>query len=388
MPTTIDNTGELTVSADSNAVAVNVALTGVGAAVAADAVWDGGTTAKAYADGIRAGAGNDIIDNTTRCGAITSNAAADATSASVAISAAGFSGAVSTSTSIAYASAIDAGEGDDVLVNDSVLDSESDATSTSVAISVTGAGGALASDAFWDGGTKANAFAAGMIGGDGNDTSTNTGSISADAASSTTSVSIAATRAQASPRRWSPLRQCRSRGMTGDGGNDTVVNPAGIHSTTLAEAEGVSVAFAAAGGAIAGAHVDAATHANGTAEGIAGGAGSDTLRNDATGTIDLDSTARARETAVALTLGGIAEADSTSIATARGIGIDGGDGDDVLGNAGSIVGAADAAAAARSITFALFGDGTATADATGDAFAAGITAAPARTSSATPAPST
>jgi uncharacterized protein YhjY with autotransporter beta-barrel domain len=368
----LDNRAALDVRADAKAVAVNVAIAGVGAAVAADAVWDGGTTAVARGRGLDGGDGDDAIGNEID-GAIAVAAIAEADSSSTSITAGGFAGSVSTSTANADARGIDGGAGADVARNDGGIDSVANATARSVSISVTASGGALASDSFWDGGTTANAFAAGTTSGAGDDQFLNTGAIDARAASSTLSVALAGTiNSGLAGAVVASTSTAGAIGMAANAGDDVSENRGTIAATSFAQAEGVSVAFSGAGGAIAGAGVDAATRANAASTGMTGDDGDDTLLNRVDASIHLASTARTRETAVALTLAGMAAAESSALATARGAGLDGGDGADVLHNLGAITGSVDATSVARSIALTAFGQGLATANAAGDAGVTGL----------------
>ena len=188
---TNDAAGELISQADATAIGVNVTLAGEGVAVSADAVWEGGTTATATAKGIDGGRGADGITNDA---AIDATASSNAVSASVAITGAGVSAATATTSSTATAIAIDGGEDADLLRNSGSLTATSRAAGTGISVSATGGGVALAADAFWDGGTRANAIATGIAAGAGDDRVVNTADrITAAATSETTSVAIAVT---------------------------------------------------------------------------------------------------------------------------------------------------------------------------------------------------
>ncbi len=58
------NEGTLDSNADATAVSVSFAASAGGVAIAADAVWDGGTKADAHASGLDGGRGDDTIQNT------------------------------------------------------------------------------------------------------------------------------------------------------------------------------------------------------------------------------------------------------------------------------------------------------------------------------------
>ncbi len=371
----ITNTGALVATAEGTAVAVNVALTGVGVGVASDSVWDGGTTSDMRSAGIRGGAGDDDIRNTTEAGTIDAVANSVATSASVAVTAGGIAGAISTSTAIAEAAAIDAGDGDDEVYNDSVISGRADARGTSVSVSVVGTGAALASDSFWDGGTKANARAAGITGGAGDDVVVNAGSASAEAGAATTSVAVAAS---VSPSGGfaaavaASTSQASATALDGGAGADELGNEGALSARSTASAEGVSVAFTPIGAAVAGAFVDAATRAEAVATGMAGAEGADGLGNTESGSIVFDVSAATRDTAVALTLAGFSAADANAVSDATGTGLDGGDDNDVLVNAGTLTGTVSSRAVARGLSIAGLGAGTAAAASTGLATGTGM----------------
>ncbi|MBL8201271.1 MAG: hypothetical protein JNK40_09900 [Chromatiales bacterium] len=371
----IGNTAALNVTADGSAVAVNVALTGIGAGVAADSVWDGGTTSRARAGGIRGGAGNDDIRNTTGGANINATANATATSVAASVTVGGFAGSISTSTAIAEAAAIDAGDGDDLVVNEARLVGKADARGTSVSVSVVGAGGAVAGDSFWEGGTKANATAAGIAGGSGSDDLTNAGDVTADAESHTTSVAIAAGLAPSggfAPAFAASTSTAAATALEAGAGDDSLTNEGVLTALADADAEGVSVAFQPFGAVIAGAFVDAATRASAVATGMGGADGVDTLTNGEGAAIVLDSGAATRDTAVSLTLAGFSAAEANAISAANAIGLDGGAGGDTLRNLGTITGTVDSRAVARGIAIAGLGAGTAAANATGRADGAGL----------------
>ena len=104
----INNFGDLNATANATAVASNVALTGIGVGVAADAVWDGGTTSISDTRGIDAGDGDDVILTGTDGDTSEINVTANSTSVStsVAVTVGGVAGAISTSTANADASGI------------------------------------------------------------------------------------------------------------------------------------------------------------------------------------------------------------------------------------------------------------------------------------------
>ena len=369
---TIDNqnTGKLTSIADANGVAVNVGLTGAGAAVAADSVWDGGTSSTATAKGIDGGQGRDQIAN-----AATIDATATSTTVSNnnTITVAGVAGATSTANATADATAIDGGaDGDDVdvLTNRGAITATSDASATGVSVAVTVAGASVATDSFWDGGTQANATSRGMNGGAGNDRIANHGGlITADATSETHSVSVSATGAILAAASAASTSTATAAAVDGGAGNDDITNDYALVSKAKSSAGGTSVSVVlGGGGAVSGSPFDNATQASATATGIAGGDGNDTVQSTETSSISLDSSALAKDTTVSVGVNGFSGTRSGSQAIARGTGIDGGDGHDTLDNRGAITGVVTAEAKARAISItalagASIGDASTTADA-------------------------
>ncbi len=351
----IDNTGALIVDANSQALAVNVSLTGGGVAVAADSVWDGGTTAEAVAHGLRGGAGNDSIDNHAAGATINSGATATATSVSVSITGGGFAASTSTSTANAEGAAIDGGVGDDVIDNSATVRGSASANATSVSVSITGSGAAMAADAFWDGGTHATAVSSGIAAGTGNDTLTNLGNATAHSDSTTTSAAVAAslTGTGVSFASAASTSSSDATALNAGAGDDLVTNSAALRAETNSVADGLSVAFTANAVAVAG--FDASTRANSSAIGIGGGDGVDALTNSQGATITLAGRSQTRNLAAALTLTGAASANADAESVARGAGLDGGAGNDTLRNFGNVNGRVDAVASSLSVAGVLLG---------------------------------
>jgi len=365
------NEGALDSTADATAVSVSFAASAGGAAIAADAVWDGGTTAEAHASGLDGGLGDDIIQNTAQ---VDASATSTASSNSVAMTVAGVSGATSTATSTATAAAIDAGTGDDVVRSDGALSSIADAGATSVSVAVTNAGVAMAADSFWDGGTRATADATGIALGAGDDNAASTESIHAEATAHATSVAVAATFSGGlAGAVAASTATSQAAGMQGGAGEDVLVNAADLTAETLSEAQGVSVTFTPLGASVAGAYIDNATTADALSIGLAGDSGNDVIANEEDAAILLEAEARTTNTAVALSLAGMSAAESTAIASAAVVGLDGGADNDTVVNSGTIRSdLLHADAVARAVTFTALGLGDATANALGHAAATGL----------------
>jgi uncharacterized protein YhjY with autotransporter beta-barrel domain len=376
----IENLGNLTATADTKAVAVSVSVTGIGVSGGINNLWDGGTTTDAMASGINGGDGDDVIlsgivadgEAEPEPSSITANAESTAVSVSASVTVGGVGIAISTSTANAAAAGIDAGAGDDIVVNDSDLTGNAIATSDSVNVAFTGAGGAAAGDASFTGGTTANADAFGIAGGIGNDELRNTNVVTADAHSEAKSVAIAATVIGVAGATATSTSTADATALSGDEGDDLIVNEGTVNSSSLAEADGVSVAVSGIGGAVAGSFLDNGSTAEATATGIGGGDGIDTLANMLGADIDVLATAESRDTSVAVTLTGIAAAGSAAAAVADSFAMAGGDGNDFLMNEGSVSQESVADARARSIAVSGLGGAISSAGALGHAIGTGL----------------
>ena len=109
---------------------------------------------------IEAAHGNDTVVND---GEIAANATATAASVDVAITTKGLSAALSQSTAKAAADAIRGGDGDDDITNHGKLSSTATATAAAASVAVTVEKGvAIAGNAVWDGGVTAEATAIGI----------------------------------------------------------------------------------------------------------------------------------------------------------------------------------------------------------------------------------
>jgi len=252
-----------------------------------------------------------------------------------------------------------------------------------------------------DASVTANAEATGIDGGSGRDSIDNWSNLSSEVDASATGVAVSlkvgftkegdvSPDAVAEGSALSDASVTASAAATGiDGGedNDTIDNRGDIELLANSDATGVSVALDVAGtmkGDAAGSSVsDASVTAISTATGITGGSGDDTIEN--TGTITLmkqaggiDPTdASATAGSVGLTSTGSMEgnvegrtlSDSSALADAAAIGIDGGVGIDAITNRGAIVAEVDSQATAVgvSVGVTLSKEGSASGAALSDA---------------------
>ena len=370
----INNFGDLNATANATAVASNVALTGIGVGVAADAVWDGGTTSISDTRGIDAGDGDDVILTGGIEDSSVINATANSTSVStsVAVTVGGVAGAISTSTANADASGIYAGKGNDKVISNSAVTGLADATAASTSVALTGVGAAVASDSFWDGGTKTNAYATSLSGGAGNDEVRNLDFARAEAYSDATSVAAAVTIGGIAGAAASATSTADAVALSGDEGNDTVINDGIVEAVADSTATGVSVSFTGQGVSVAGTFFEGGSTSDAVASGIGGGAGADNLLNSSAATIDVQSHARTSDTAVAVALFGVAGAGSRATAISDGYGIAGGDDADTIMNEGTINQATSANAVATSVTFSGTGAAISSAGAVGHSQGTGL----------------
>jgi hypothetical protein len=438
----VENTGELVVSSVANADAENVTAALIGVAVAADSVWNGGTTATAEAVGIsgdglspnqstesnievidgdvrfdtlvssEAPTGNDTITND---GKVTATSVVVAPAISESINIIGAAAAMSTATAESTAIAIDAGAGNDTVTNTGELEATAVANADAISLSISMVGGSVAADAVWDGGTRAKAEAIGIsgdgvnndesteatvefIGGEvelglltdeeaasGNDTITNTNTIKATSTAVVPSITVASNLLGLSAAMSTSTAEARAAAIDAGDGDDTVDNSGNLTAKSTANADAVSVAATLIGVTVAGTSAwDGGTKATAEAVGIGGdGAGSEsidrdieingdgmtlselTVRESAGGDDTINNSGNVDVEAIAVTVGvdvsltgiGVAAAVSTSTARADSAGIDAGVGEDTVTNSGDLTVKSDAVAVAVAVEVTPVGIG-------------------------------
>ncbi|MBN2178036.1 MAG: hypothetical protein JW743_01220, partial [Deltaproteobacteria bacterium] len=205
---TIDNEGlyNLISDAEGDSVAASVTIAGTvvkkgvaGADVDVIAVSNASSTAEATTVGLDGGEGNDTITNMNDLEELKANTESDTVAVSVGVdivlttkgaSEVDLEGAAlsdASATAAAVVAGLDAGDGDDTLVNEGdLLDlqtyakSESDAVSVDIAGNIVSKGAAtgdVKGEAVSDASSTAEAFTVGIDGGEGNDTITNRGDL-------------------------------------------------------------------------------------------------------------------------------------------------------------------------------------------------------------------
>jgi len=384
----IDNRGDIALLANSDATGVSVAVTVAGSMrgeAKGEAQADASVSANSTVTGINGGEGNDTIDN---AGTITlmkqgvGEDELDAKALGVAASlditgsmngtAEGQALSKATTTAEATATGISSGSGLDHITNTAAItaDVDSDAEGVSVAASVSVTGNGVAEGgSLSDVSTVAKAMAAGIDGGEDDDTIDNSGVIQlfsdADATSTAVSVTVAGTlRGQAGGEalsKASTTADAAAIGIAGGDGSDEITNLAMIfgNATSKAKTVGVTVGITVASEGIAegSALSDSSAISSADAIGIDGGAKDDIIDNQ--GAITLLSSSDARATAVSVGLAGAmkgmaegkAVADSSSRAISQSIGIDGGEGNDrISSSANPITTFAQSLSDAESVT--------------------------------------
>ena len=387
---TNSNTGEITVTGDSESASASIGVMVSGAfsqewsAAIGGAITDGTTKAISNVAGIKGGEGEDTITNS---GKIISNAFPDADSASVSATLAGaqdgltvgFTYADSTTTAEANAVGIDGGSANDTITNTSTgqIEVTADPTSSSASVSATITGvtkgtGIVGGAALTDGTTKAISNVAGIKGGDGDDTITNSGKIivksNPDADSASVAVNLGAAMGELglvggfSYADATTTSQSNAIGIDGGVGNDTVTNTGEVEVTTVPTASSASIGITAQGvkgmGAAVGISLtDGTTKAISASTGIAGGEGDDTITNSGKITVnalpDVDSASVSVSLSAAkegLAAGGTF-ADNTTTAQATATGIDGAEGKEIITNSGTIDVTADSESSSASVSF-------------------------------------
>lgn len=377
---TIDNSGEITASADARATSVAVDVSGIGAAVAADAFWDGGTGATATGFGISGDEGNDTIWNRgiVNAGQQDNQVIADSDSVGVAATLGPISAATSSSTATTHATAIAGGNGIDHIYHFGDANVYTTADAGGVGVTVLATGVSLA-DSFVDNVTTADANGVGLSGGIGEDTilgfADSTINVNAMAKTKKTDVALAITggfaNADASTHAIS-----HATGISGGStdpededvidGDDTIDVAGVLTATATSESLSRNLTFTGLGAG----DPDATSTADTTATGISGGEGNDTINSRNSVTVDATATATGQSLGITITGANFDNASTASTATATGL--DGGLGEDTINNVGSLTVTGNSTANAKSIGITGLIFAAAEADATATSTATGV----------------
>ncbi|MBC2704105.1 autotransporter outer membrane beta-barrel domain-containing protein [Desulfobacula sp.] len=378
---TIINEGPITVQANSTAedISVNLSLPILEPVMdmpsPAFALGGAGVTALAESAGIEGGEGDDNIthngnlidvDATSTTTGVTVSAALQGVFDDIDKFDLQASVADTSIKSESVAAGIDGGEGNDtILITDlRTLNSDATATAASTAVSagvqgkIDGALNVGVSMARAD--TTASAIAAGIEGGEGDDTIDTAGIVTVTADPSSTSTEVVA-EVQLSVKDSASVSGAiadtstraagEAAGIIGGEGDDSITNSGLLSATATPEAESkdIIVDFQNVDqGLVAGlTYIDAETRAEAEAVGIEGGKGQDSITNTATGQIEVNADSKSTSTSVGVTAAvgftkemnaifGGSVTDGTTTAVSTAIGIDTGDEDDTVNNYGLI----------------------------------------------------
>lgn len=378
----ITNGADLEVNAvaegTSGNVSVSAAATKTGVSLDV-ALADAKTTATAAATGIKAGEGNDQVTSTD---SITANSSADIDSASVSVGlgfsnnglVAGVAAADLTVSAGATAAGIDGGAGNDTVYVSGSMTTTASASVAAASVSVeagvavngVAAGGALAK-----GGTTATAAAAGVEGGTGNDTLTNSGinTVVATSSVATSSVGVelkgtsAGLAAGVSAVGGDNTVRSTAVGLSGGLGDDKIYNYNSSQVGAIADSTrgnvSVTGTFALQGIAAGASIADASNTVTAEASGMDGGTGNDTLINNASLATNATTTATTASVAVDVNVSatvvsaGASIASAATTATALATGMTGGAGNDWVENQGSGAISGTAGATAKTTTVSV-----------------------------------
>lgn len=284
----------------------------------------------ADAAGIDGGLGDDGIDNGA---AITVRTAASAAGSSTSLALFAVTNQPSTTETMASAAGIRGGGGNDIINSRAPIDVAAEALGVTTSLSATGIG-MVSSDAE----ARTLAEAAGIDGGDGDDSLNNDGSIAVAASASASAGNVSLGLLGGASTKVALRGLATAAGLAGGAGSDTIVNTGQIGTHATATLASFNRSLQIAGGAIA----SAGLFATADSTGISGGDGDDLLVHDARGAIDAQAAATSTLSGsdVSILGGGLRSGLGRAAATATGI--SGGDGSDSIQAAGSIAAAGSA----------------------------------------------
>ena len=368
----LTNHGTITLNhttADADAVSVSIGVAGAQNGVAlSGALVDAHAKADATGIGMAGGEGRDALASTGSVTVDDVHANSDSVGVSVGIGfsengvAVGAALARSGTEANATGKALDGGAGKDLLYTEgelTVKNVQADATAVSVSVGASGAVNGLAISAgLADASGKATSSATALDGGADDDAILNRAKIdvqdvNANATAVGVSVELAGTSAGVAGGvtlvNSSGTATATAKGIDGGTGDDALWNKGAltmqrINADANSVSAGVSIGVAVTGGVAGGAALSNATAtANANATGMDGGSGNDSMGNVASITLN-DITSNTDAVGVSVQLGvttagvalGAALADTSTTANSTAKGMDGGSGDDFLYNGGSI----------------------------------------------------
>lgn len=366
----VDTAGDVTAKATSTAqqesINVGVALFDFHIPTPGIVLGSAGTDADASATGIATGAGGDKITNKAHVD-VDADATASATTVSANIAkffstdlaedypsgppiGASLVVADTKTQATAKATGIEAGDGNDVVKNEDVVESNANATggstsaSASLDVEYKEGNDFFAADAVGARSTtNADATAVGIDTGSGRNRVTNTDRVSAGATADGNTVSVGVTVSGALQGNGGALNlaatdtsttgTATATGIQGGADRDKIGNSGTVEATTDADVDGVNVGVTAAvaqKGLVAGASLArSVSESHATSVGIDGGGGGDKIENKESGTVTSNATANAGAVAVSVNIdgttrgvaggGALTDAHTTATAVATGI---------------------------------------------------------------------
>ena len=296
-------------------------------------------TATAAATGIDGGAGDDTVGNTS---SLTVNAASTARAPTIGKDAFASGVTDATVSAVAEAAGMKGGSGADTLTNSGTVS----ATSTAGAGLLSFMGSIIEYPQGTDlkGGATSRATAVGIDGGEQRDTITNTGTVEASATATTATADILVTLAGGGIFSTPATASSESVGIEGGRGADTIVTGGTVTSKAEATASGTGVS-------VSGVQLEVVTDgesridATAKAWGVKGGSGKDVIVN--TGTVAATGIATATSRDISVEILGMSSMNAATTAEATATGIDGGKGADAIENAGTVK--ADATSTANAL---------------------------------------
>ena len=305
----------------------------------------GSLTATTRSTGIAGGAGQDVIKNEGEIHATVTSTLNSSGGSSVAF---GTSGATSSAGAVAGAAGIDGGDGDDFVWNSGRIFVNSTANLT------------LGGSSYTFGGTgdvggrlNATTSSVGIQGGNGNDFIGNAGSIAVDANSKLTSNATVNTTFGTSASGAVVGNDIGAAGMDGGPGADVIKNLGTVTVKATASVDSGSSNYVFGG--TTSTHIMAQAGAN--SAGLRGGDGNDFIFNSGDVTAEASSFATSTGSSSAEFGGSTSRGEMAASLIARGV--DGGAGDDVIVNVGtiSVKGTSNVSSTHSTDTGFLFGDG-------------------------------
>lgn len=345
------NYGTLNVQSDASVMTSDIELELIDSG-------DFSSQAIAAATGIKGDSGSDDIRNS---GPITVNADAEVKTGAYSISLAGGTSEVSAGNSAkAFSIGIDAGDGDNTLLNGDVILSTAAADVSGVNAELN-----LIDTTHGDTSTNADSKATGVIAGDGDDWINNSGSISAIANSTSTAVSVEINAIDAATANGTTNLNSSAAGLDLGSGDDLFTGSGAITADSLSELLEVGVNASFVDVTIADREAgELSTSLNANSLGLDGGKGDDIIHLSSPGTLDATAKADVYSLGVSLASEGVPASTEPLIleqslaslgisAVSNSLGIDSGRGDDELTSLSDITVAATSGARQDSINVGI-----------------------------------